>query len=208
MILTFVRYVTNIWSDCFVKQLLVFPALGGVNQFFSLYFSFLQPVTLITWLLCLRSTLNGSALWLGDIIGHLGTQSRLYLQTYCTGPMGTTAIPHPPYLIPSSSHLTLPPDNVLLLADCRKGWHLRVSRPFCRVSLAPPWWAAAMGVNSTTDPFRDAEHLPCPKVSIMLLSVLCTRTHIMAFFQKSVPWRCSSTLNNRYSSSFQIMKMI
>lgn len=48
---------------------------------------------------------------------------------------------------------------------------------------------------------------PVPKLPTILFSALCNRIHRTAFFQKSAPWRCPSTLKNWHPSVFQIMKM-
>lgn len=39
-----------------------------------------------------------------------------------------------------------------------------VSGSICRMGLVPPGWAAAVGVTSTTDSFRDARYLPCLQI--------------------------------------------
>lgn len=137
------------------KELQVFSASDGVNQFFPLCLSLLLPDTSVPPMMCFRGTVKGSALCLGvELLTWLLTWA---LNSGPGEPLPSLSPTLGPFLkVPSLFLLAMS----LLLADCRKGRHLKVSMSCCR----PPACATAALVTSTRDPLRDAKHLCCPQI--------------------------------------------
>lgn len=186
------------------KELWVLLVADGVNQFFpfiSLYsFLSLQSPRCCAWSTVREVTCGlGWNSWLGWSPRH---SNQVIPSNLLHRPRRTTAISHPPHLLPSSKS---PHFSSWLIAGRDGIWG-------CASPAAEgAWWALKglqlHGVISATDPWGMKNISLAPELSIILFSVLCNRIHMMVFFQKSAPRRSLSTLKNWYSSSFQKMKM-